>query len=120
MPGTSGTSINGTSGISGGAFVNHPNYLVKTDSTTQVSSVNFVTADNSTGRLQIAGATRTITLRVDNAGGPPNAFQPEGPFGVESVYTNTNPNRVVGDPDIWLIINVNGGDYVFPGYGFEG
>ena len=80
--------------------------------------MSFVTADNANGILRNnGGLTRTSFLRVDNAGGAPPAQQPEGPFGIESVYTNINPNRVVGDPDVWLIINVNGGDFVFPGFG---
>ena len=79
--------------------------------------MSFVTADNANGILRNnGGLTRTSFLRVDNAGGAPPGLQPGGPFGVDSAYTNTNPNRVLGDPDVWLIINVAGGDYVFPGY----
>jgi hypothetical protein len=35
---------------------------------------------------------------------------------IDNVYTNLNPNNVLGEPDVWLLINVNGSDYVFPGY----
>jgi hypothetical protein len=35
---------------------------------------------------------------------------------VDQVYTNLNPNNVLGEPDDWLIINVNGNDRYIPAY----
>ena len=93
---------------------------MKTESTTQVSSVDFVTADNANNILRSTGLVRTATLRVDNSGGNPAVYFPEGGGGVDGVWGNIQDFRVTGTPDVWLVINVNGTNYVFPGYVPEG
>jgi len=55
----------------------------------------------------------TPTLRVDRAGGGVLA-NPVGP--PDTIYGNGAPNEFLGAPDVWLIINVSGTDYQFPGY----
>jgi len=66
--------------------------------------------------MRVSGLSNTDVLRVNNPGGAPPTQPPGGPFGIEEVYTNINPNYVCGEPDVWLQINVSGTDYVFPGY----
>jgi len=66
--------------------------------------------------LRSTGLIRTSTLRVDNAGNNPPNYFPEGPGGVDGIWGNIQDFRVTGTPDVWLVINVSGGNYVFPGY----
>jgi hypothetical protein len=64
VAGTSGQSINGTSGISGGSFTNQPDFLVRTTGTATVQSVSFLKADITNTRLGINNNSPSYTLDV--------------------------------------------------------
>ena len=62
--------------------------------------------------LHVAGA-----VEIDSIG---NAPASTGTGRLDTIYTNTaTTNVAMGTPDVWLKINVNGTDYVFPGYTFS-
>jgi len=63
--GTSGQSISGTSGISGGSFTNQPDFLVRTVSTTQVQSVSFLYADVTNSRLGLSTTSPSYPFHVN-------------------------------------------------------
>jgi hypothetical protein len=75
-----------------------------------VSGGNFgINTTNPQARLHVNG-----TVRLDNEGtGPVNSDAPD----INEIINNrNNPNIVLGVPDIWLRINIDGTNYVFPGY----
>jgi len=63
--GTSGLSFNGTSGISGGTFVNQPDYLVRTTAATTIQSVSFLYVDTANLFLGINTTGPTDNLDVN-------------------------------------------------------
>jgi hypothetical protein len=88
--GTSGLSFNGTSGISGGSFVNQPDYLVRTTGTTTIQSVSFLYADITNTRLGI------------NTNGPTRTLDVNGSISANSeyfLYTSNDLALTVGDID---------------------
>jgi len=62
--------------------------------------------------LEVAGDTRTTTLRVDDIGGPP----PQTPTSGPTLAYGPNINDYLTSPDTWLKININGTDYVIPAF----
>jgi len=64
---------------------------------------------NPQEKLHVAG-----TVRIDNEGTAPT--DSDTPDITEIINNRDNPNVVLGVPDIWLRINVDGTNYVFPGY----
>jgi hypothetical protein len=61
--------------------------------------------------LEVAGDTRTTTLRVDNPGSGP------GPTpGTPANGVGINNSTYLGEPNAWLTINISGTDYVIPAY----
>ena len=102
----------GTSGISGGgSFTNQPDFLVKTTGTTTIQSISFLSVSGTL--LRIAGS-----LQLDDPGtAPANSQPPTGNGGIDRLITNTaNTTDALGEPDVWLRINISGTNYVFPGY----
>jgi len=91
--------------------------MVRTVSSTLVQSADFTTIDNAGTTLRISGLTRTNTAQIDNPGG---GLSPQGVGPPDEQISNVGPQNVfLGPPDVWLIINVNGSDYQFPGYTAE-
>ena len=72
------------------------------------------TVPDTNQSLHIQPASGTGALRVDNAGGGV-ALNPVGPPDTQ-IGSAGPPNEFLGPPDVWLIINVSGTDYQFPGY----
>jgi hypothetical protein len=58
--------------------------------------------------LHVAG-----TIRTDSAGASPSFAADDR---IDGFYTNNNTNTAMGEPDVWLQMDVNGTAYVFPGY----
>ena len=62
--------------------------------------------------LHVAGE-----VEIDSIGNAPASTAIDR---LDTLYTNTAATNVaMGTPDVWLKINVNGTDYVFPGYTFS-
>jgi hypothetical protein len=70
-----------------------------------VTPANFVVSDPS----------GLATVRLDAPGGGVAAGPPQ-PFPPDSQIGPGPGNEYLGPPDIWLVINVSGTDYQFPGY----
>ena len=68
-----------------------------------------INTTNPQARLHVAG-----TVRIDNEGTAP--ANSDAPDITEIINNRNNPNVVLGIPDIWLQINIDGTNYVFPGY----
>ncbi len=63
------------------------------------------------------GAAPSPTFRLD-APGPgfaPNTVGPPDTV-IGGFAANSTPNEFLGTPDVWLVINVGGTLYQFPGY----
>ena len=59
------------------------------------------------------GGNATVRLDALGAGipaGPPQPFPPDSQIGPGPA------NEYLGPPDVWLVINILGTDYQFPGY----
>ena len=105
-----GVSFDGSSNISlnNNAITNGAGYLKKTTDT-------FTGNLTLTGNINTSGNTITGALTVNNAGTSPNPGSPTSPnFPIAS---NTgNPGIYLSEPDQWLVVNINGQDYVIPAY----
>lgn len=105
-----------------------PSLVTGTGASGQVSYWNGTTTqagnnglwwDNGNGRLGINTTSPQARLHVNGAvridstsSGP----EQKDPTTVKYVLTNLDNDKLMGEPDIWLQINVNGTNYVFPGY----
>jgi hypothetical protein len=72
-----------------------------------------VNQTSPTSTFEVAGDTRTTTLRVDNAGTGPT---PTPGIGNPITEIGPNPGTYLTDATIWLTINIGGTDYVIPAY----
>ena len=63
--GTSGVSFSGTAGVSGGTFVNQPDYLVRTVGASTVQSVSFLYADTTNSRFGVGTTSPSAKLDVN-------------------------------------------------------
>jgi hypothetical protein len=78
----------------------------------------------SSGYVGIGTTTPTSPLhiveeiRIDQTGTAPGLYTSGGGNTIGQVYAHAGHqnNNVLGEPDVWLQINVNGTQYAFPGY----
>ena len=128
-------SLSGTASTS--SFVNTLNQTViitgsviiqgvgSTSSTTSLSVGNSISQNaitvNDDGKVGIATNSPNSALhvrtsfQVDNAGHP-GVAPATTPGGSISNFYGSGGNDFLSEPTVWLKINVNGTDYVFPGY----
>jgi len=96
-----------------------------TSSTTSLSVGNSISQNtitvNDDGNVGIATNSPNSALhvrtsfQVDNAGNP-GVAPATTPGGSISNYYGSGGTDFLSEPTVWLKINVNGTDYVFPGY----
>ena len=84
------------------------------------SGSNVLTITSTSAGVGTTAPTKLLHVagqpRIDSVSGEPSARVPTGANSIERVFTNTDSDDAMGEPDEWLLIDINGTDYVIPAY----
>jgi hypothetical protein len=109
------------------ATINHTTYNTLTETFKDFDVYNgkdtlILKVDGSAGFVGLNTPTPTKLLhisgqpRIDSTGSEVPTYLPGGGNNIEALYTNTESDNAMGEPDEWLLIDINGTDYVIPAY----